>query len=258
MPVLKIDRHNKIEQELRSKGSVLIYPLSKKLFCSEETIRRDLNEMEKENKLCRIHGGAYLPETYAKGIPIQLRESYLVKEKELMARHIIEFHIKEKDFLMLDSSSTCLTLAKELLLTNMRLTIITNSLRICNLCNESSSNIKLTCLGGTLSGTNSSFVGYETTDTLQSFIADKSFISCPSIDINYGLVDNNSDEGMVRACMLKQSRQRFLIVDHTKFSESTNVIFADLSNIDVIVTDKKPTSKWEKKCLELNIKMEYI
>ena len=256
--MLKIDRHNKIEEELRSKGSVLIFPLSEKFSCSEETIRRDLNEMEKENKLCRIHGGAYLPETYSKGIPIQLREIYFIKEKELMARHVIESYIKEKDFLMLDSSSTCLTLAKELLSTDMSLTIITNSLRICNLCNDTPSNIKLKCLGGTLSARNSSFVGYKTTDTLRSFIADKSFISCPSVDINHGLVDNNINEGMVRACMLKQSRQRFLIVDHTKFLELTNVIFADLSNVDVIVTDKKLTSEWERKCLELNIKVDYI
>lgn len=256
--MLKIDRHNKIEEELKSKGSVLISHLSEKLSVSEETIRRDLKEMEQANKLCRIHGGAYLPETYTKGIPIQLREIYFVKEKELMARHVIKSYIKEKDFIMLDSSSTCLTLAKELLSTNMSLTIITNSLRICNLCNDTPSNIKLICPGGTLSTRNSSFVDYKTIDTLRSFIADKSFISCPSIDINHGLVDNNSDEGMVRSCMLKQSREHFLIVDHTKFSESTNVIFADLSSIDVIVTDKKLTSEWERKCSELNIKVDYI
>jgi DeoR/GlpR family transcriptional regulator of sugar metabolism len=84
-------------------------------------------------------------------------------------------------------------------------------------------------------------------------MAEQSLISCPSIDINYGLMDNSPDEGMVRACMLKQSRQNLLVVDHTKFSASTNFIFADSNARDVIVTDKKLTPKWERKCLEFDI-----
>lgn len=256
--MLKIDRQNKIQEQLNSNGSVLISELSQQLSCSEETIRRDLKEMEQNHKLIRIHGGAYLPEKCTKGVPLQLRQIYFVKEKTLMSKHIIDSYIEENDFLLLDSSSTCLTLAQELILANINVTIVTNSLKICSLCNEASSNIKVICLGGTLVTRNSSFVGYRTTEALQSFVADKSFISCPSVDINYGLVDNNVNEGMVRSCMLKQSRKNFLIVDHTKFSETTNSIFADLNSIDVIVTDKKLSSDWEDKCSSLNIKLDYI
>jgi len=222
--MLKIDRQSKIQEQLNSNGSVLISELSQQLSCSEETIRRDLKEMEQNHKLIRIHGGAYLPEKCTKGVPLQLRQIYFVKEKTLMSKHIINSYIEENDFLLLDSSSTCLTLAQELILVTR----------------------------------NSSFVGYRTTEALQSFVADKSFISCPSVDINYGLVDNNVNEGMVRSCMLKQSRKNFLMVDHTKFSETTNSIFADLSSIDVIVTDKKLSSDWEDKCSSLNIKLDYI
>ena len=75
--MLKIERQNLIDQELRKAGYVLVPGLSEMLCCSEETVRRDLREMEMAGKLVRTHGGAYLVEKYDKGYPIELRKSYL-------------------------------------------------------------------------------------------------------------------------------------------------------------------------------------
>ena len=83
--MLKIERHNIIDQEIRKQGFVLVPGLSELLCCSEETIRRDLKEMEKAGKLVRTHGGAYLIEKYDKGYPIELRKSYLQHTKERLA-----------------------------------------------------------------------------------------------------------------------------------------------------------------------------
>ena len=65
--MLKVDRQRYLEEELHTYGSILISAMSQKLNCSEETIRRDLNEMESQNKLKRIHGGAFLPDADDKG-----------------------------------------------------------------------------------------------------------------------------------------------------------------------------------------------
>ena len=56
--MLKIDRQTIIQQELAKNGSVLIPALSEMLHCSEETIRRDLRELEASGRLTRTHGGA--------------------------------------------------------------------------------------------------------------------------------------------------------------------------------------------------------
>ena len=72
--MLKIDRQTAIEQELTKNGSVLIPNLSKQLQCSEETIRRDLKELESIGKLTRTHGGAYLMDKYDKSYPTKLRK----------------------------------------------------------------------------------------------------------------------------------------------------------------------------------------
>ena len=108
--MLKIERHNVIDQEIRKQGFVLVPGLSELLSCSEETIRRDLKEMEKAGKLVRTHGGAYLVEKYDKSYPIELRKSYLQHTKERLAEAAIAL-IKENDVVMLDASTTCLAIA---------------------------------------------------------------------------------------------------------------------------------------------------
>ncbi|MHC1748352.1 MAG: DeoR/GlpR family DNA-binding transcription regulator [Cellulosilyticaceae bacterium] len=252
--MLKIDRQAMIEKELSKKGSILISNISKLFDCSEETIRRDLREMETQGKLTRIHGGAYLCEKYDKGAPIELRESFYQQEKENMARLALN-HIHENAILMLDSSSTCLKLAKLLLISNLNLTIITNSLRICDLCNESLTNINLICVGGKLNLRNSSFVGYHATDNLRTYFADMCFISCPTVDINYGLGDNNVNEAKIRELMLHNSKKHFLIADHTKFSKTSDVLFSDINQLDAIITDAKLSADWETTCAQKGIEV---
>jgi DeoR/GlpR family transcriptional regulator of sugar metabolism len=254
--MLKIDRQKQILYELQTHGSVLISELSKKLECSEETIRRDLKEMEAKNKLRRVHGGAFLNEKNDKSVPIELRETFFTKEKKRIADHAVKY-ITENNIIMLDSSTTCLKLAQEIIASKINVTIITNSLRICNMCNSTSNNVILICIGGKLRLRTSSFTGYQTTDAHSSYIADKCFISCPSLDIKFGLADNNINESKVRECMLEHSREHFLVVDHTKFKNTSDVIFSDFNKIDTIITDSKLTKEWKDKCKQLDIKVDY-
>lgn len=256
--MLKIGRQKAIEDELRAHGSILISNMSQMLDCSEETIRRDLKEMEKAKKLVRIHGGAYLPEEHDKSVPIQLRETFFSAEKELMASYIVKNYVQEEDIIMLDCSTTCLTLAKQLLLCNMKLTIITNSLRICNLFTSATTNkVKLICLGGTLRQRSSSYIGYQTTESLSKYLADKCFISCPAIDMQHGLIDNNMNECEIRKTYIKQARQCFLVADHTKFSEKSDIIITGLDKVDIVITNRPLSKKWEQTLQSHNISINY-
>ena len=154
--MLKLERQLFIEKELHEKGSVLVSELSKVLDCSEETIRRDIKEMEAAGKLNKIHGGAYLPDKYDKGVPIELRESFFASEKEQMADKAVDI-IKDHSVIMLDSSTTCLKLAEAIISSGKCITLITNSLRISSLFHSQSSNVNLICLGGQLHRATASF-----------------------------------------------------------------------------------------------------
>ncbi|MBP7321196.1 MAG: DeoR/GlpR transcriptional regulator [Lachnospiraceae bacterium] len=255
--MLKIDRQRAIEDEIHIGGSILISDMSQKLNCSEETIRRDLKEMELEHKLQRIHGGAFLPEEHDKTVPIQLRETFFSEEKGRMAAHVVKFYLKENDTIMLDCSTTCLAIAKEIITNNIKVSIITNSLRICNLFNTGPTKVKLVCLGGTLKTRSSSFIGYQTTQALSQYLADKCFISCPAIDIDFGLVDNNLNEGEIRRNFISQSRKCFVIADYTKFSEAADVIIHGFDQVDAIITNKKLSKKWEQTLQNQHVTLDY-
>ena len=58
--MLKIERQNIIDQEINKQGFVLVPAMSEMLKCSEETIRRDLKEMESQGRLMREHTAAHI------------------------------------------------------------------------------------------------------------------------------------------------------------------------------------------------------
>lgn len=252
--MLKIERFSRIEEELKEKGSLDIPTLSQMLECSDETVRRDLRELETLGRLNRIRGGAYLSDKYDKTYASPLRKTLYQKEKSQISRKAIEF-VHDRDVVFLDSSTTCLTLAGLLLDSKLSLTIVTNSMLICSLCTEPNSHINLICLGGNLRTRTQSFVGYHTTDILTTYYADCAFISCPKVTLSEGLSDNYLNEARVRETMLKHARQRFLIMDHTKFDESANIRFNGLELIDTIITDEPLSAEWTTYCQAQDIKV---
>ena len=252
--MLKIERFSRIEEELKEKGSLDIPTLSQMLECSDETVRRDLRELETLGRLNRIRGGAYLSDKYDKTYASPLRKTLYQKEKSQISRKAIEF-VHDRDVVFLDSSTTCLTLAGLLLDSKLSLTIVTNSMLICSLCTELNSHINLICLGGNLRTRTQSFVGYHTTDILTTYYADCAFISCPKVTLSEGLSDNYLNEARVRETMLRHARQRFLIMDHTKFDESANIRFNGLELIDTIITDEPLSAEWTTYCQAQDIKV---
>lgn len=254
--MLKIERFTTIEQELKKKGSLSIPALSHLLDCSEETIRRDLKELEAAGKLTRTRGGAYLGDKYDKSYSSTLRKVLYQEEKTRMARFAMEY-IQDSDVIFLDSSTTCLTLAEFVLNSQLSITLVTNSMLICNLCTGPNNNINLICLGGSFRTRTSSFVGYHTTDVLSTYYADRAFISCPKVTLTEGLSDNHLNEAKVREGMLKHSQQRFLIIDHTKFDESANIRFDGLDEVDVIITDQPLSEEWTDFCRHRGIEVLY-
>lgn len=254
--MLKIERQNIINQEICKQGFVLVPALSELFKCSEETVRRDLKEMESQGSLIRTHGGAYLVEKFDKSYPTNLRKSYYQDTKNMLAAQAM-LHVQENDVVMLDSSTTCLALAEAMAKSQKNLTIITNSLPICALCNESNTNLNVICIGGTLRKRTSSFTDQHTVEVLKNYRADSAFISCPKLTVEYGLSDNHLSEAKVRETMLRQAQFRCLVVDHTKFNSSANILFDGLSSSDMIITDQRLSSEWEDYARREDIKIEY-
>ena len=254
--MLKIERHKIISQELSKQGFVLVPSLSTLFGCSEETIRRDLKALEKMGRLVRTHGGAYQAEKYDKSYPVELRKVQNRRTKEKLAALAVTY-IKDNDVIMLDPSSTCLVLMEEIINREISVTLITNSLEICNMCNEKNADINLVCIGGVYRKRTSAFADPNTVDALKGYYADKAFISCPKLTIEFGLSDNHISEANARKQMIIQSKERFLLCDHEKFDESANIPFDGIEKIDYLFTDQKLSAEWEKYAEDNNIIIRY-
>ena len=242
--MLKLERHETIMRLLLEKGSLLVSDACDILSCSDQTIRRDFQELEEQGRLKRIHGGAYIQSADDKGVPIQIRKNLIVEEKRHMASLAASRFVNPGDVLMMDSSSTCSTLARQLLATKVPITIISNSLDIVHDFAVMQHSAHLICIGGRYKKRSGSFTGAEAVNGISNYVADKAFISCNAIDMKHGMLDTYENQRDVRLAMLNNSRKHYLMVDHTKFDDEANFIISDFSKINGIITDQKPNADW--------------
>ena len=126
--MLAIERRREIFARLNVNGKVIVTELAKEFDVTEETIRRDLDKLEKEGLASKTYGGAVTIQNSSVDLPYNVREVANVEEKKLIAEKFSEL-IQDGDRLMLDSSSTAHYIVKALK-EKKNLTIITNSVKI--------------------------------------------------------------------------------------------------------------------------------
>ena len=226
--MLKIDRFETIMRLLHENGSLLVSDACEILGCSDQTIRRDFQELEEQGKLKRIHGGAFIPSVDDAGVPAKVRAKLIVTEKTHMA----------------DSSTTCNTLARHLMGSKLPLTMITNSSPVARDFLDADTSAQLICTGGRYMDNLGGFFGTDSINCISSHIADKAFISCNAISREYGILDNYEHQMDLRRAMIANSRERYLLVDHTKFDDRASFITGDFSSINGIITDQEPAEVW--------------
>lgn len=242
--MLKHDRHEQIMRTLNERGSLLVSDACALFGCSDQTIRRDFMELEETGQIRRVHGGAYLYTENDRGVPANLRALMIQKEKTRIAE-IAAGYVEDDDILMLDSSTTCATFARHLMATGATATIITNSYNILRAFESAPPSIQLICIGGRYRERSASFMGRETTETIAGYLADKAFISCNALNMEFGMMDTYERQLEVRLAMLAHAKKKYLLADHTKFVDNAEYIIGDLSVVDAIITDSEPSSEWQ-------------
>ena len=126
--MLAIERRNKILARLQEEKKVVVSDLSQLYQVTEETIRRDLEKLEKEGFAKKTYGGAVLNESFNIDLPYTVRKKANVMGKQWIAEKVGEM-IADGDHIILDASSTALFVAKEIR-DKKNITIITNSVEI--------------------------------------------------------------------------------------------------------------------------------
>lgn len=241
--MLAIERRNEILAKLQAERKVVVSDLSQLYQVTEETIRRDLEKLENEGLAKKTYGGAVLNESFNIDLPYTVRKKANVISKQQIADRIVGL-IEDGDHIMLDASSTALFISKRLK-DKKNLTVITNSVEILLELSDRAG-WKILSTGGRLKEGGLALVGYQAERMLASFHVDYGIFSCKGIDIESGVTDANESDAQIKKMISKSAKKRILAVDHSKFDKISFTQVCELSEIDMIVTDKEPEARWKQ------------
>ena len=185
--MLALERRNLILEKLQTERRVVVSELSQLYEVSEETIRRDLDKLEKEGLATKSYGGAVINENVSIDLPFNIRKNQNVGGKQKMAEIVAEM-VQDGDHIFLDASTTAVFIAKALK-DKERLTVITNSMEILiELSDVSGWNIIST--GGVMKEGYLAFLGSRTEEVIRSYYVDKVFFSCKALDQEWGIMES--------------------------------------------------------------------
>lgn len=247
-----LERQKKILELLGIEGSVSVSGLSELLEVTEETVRRDLEKLEKQGCLRRTHGGAVPVEESTYEVSLEKRKLINVEAKQKMAKEASKY-VKAGDTIFLDSSTTTFFMANEL--KQMKnITVITNSLRvIAELAGVE--HIKVIAVGGVVSG-NQSFVGSLAENSIEAnYFASKMFFSSKGVTADAGILESNEMECGIKQKMIANSKMRYYLCDKSKMGSVGFVKLAALDEIDCLITDTEPEGELKEKFNEFEIKI---
>lgn len=252
--MLAVERRNLILEKLQDEKKVVVSELSALFDVSEETIRRDLDKLDKDGLAIKSYGGAILNENTGLDMPFNVRKKRNMEGKQLIAG-LVSALVQEGEHIILDPSTTDVAIVKALK-NKKRLTVITNSIEILvELSDVSGWDIIST--GGTMRENYLALVGPKAMDGISAFNAEKVILSCKGIDMEKGITDANEMFSQVKQTMLKAAREHILAVDHTKFGNIAFSKICDISEIDLVVTDIKPSEEWMAYFAEKGIRCLY-
>ena len=230
--MLAVERRSQIEKLILQNKSVLVLELAKKFDVTTETIRGDLEKLEKQGILVRTYGGATLVE----------RETINDEGKHRIGSYAARL-IKDGETIFLDASTSSLHVAQSIK-EKRGITVITNAARVATEL-AGCDNIRVISTGGLLTAKNMSYVGRVAEENIRkNYYANKFFFSCRGVTLHRGLMEANEGEAEIKKAMMECSESSILLCDHKKLGRLGVHMVAGLNMIDYFITDVKLDEEW--------------
>lgn len=234
------DRLEYINDYIQQKGEIKISDLEAlKLDVSEMTIRRDLDLLEQKGKIIRIRGGARSIASLSKCLIREERFSSRILEnpegKEIISQKALAL-LEHEQSIYLDAGTTCTSFAREL--PDNNISAMTNAPNIAVLLADRK-HISVTCVGGQLAKENFSISGVGSLEFVKNINIDLAFIAASGFSLKNGFTTSNANECELKRTIIRKARQVAVLMDHTKINRVMTFTFAELKDIDILVTDKE-------------------
>ena len=241
-----------IRQAVRRDKKISVSELSKEHGVTEETIRRDLEKLEQEGLINRTYGGAVLNIEKVSDHVDFLRRSQTNREEKITIGRLAAAEIPPHTAIGADASSTVME-AVSMMKDRPDITVLTNSVKIVRELDQSALNLIST--GGQVNKSTFSMQGNIVRQVLGNYYVDVVLISCTALEVDGGVFDSNEEEAELKRLLVKRGQRIILLADHTKFNKVAFVKVLDFSQIDTVITDRKPAQEWIDKFQEKEVRL---
>ncbi|WP_288588832.1 DeoR/GlpR family DNA-binding transcription regulator [Streptococcus infantarius] len=237
--ILKSKRKQLIMEKLSHDKFVRLDDLVSLLDTSESTVRRDLDELESERKLHRVHGGAELPHSLQEEFTNQQKSIKNIQEKMQVARKAASL-VSNDDVIFVDAGTT-----NELLLGYLNqdnLTVVTNSIH--HAAKLVDKNIQTIIIGGHVKKTTDASIGAVAYEQIKQLNFDKAFLGINGIDEEF-LTTPDMEEAVIKKNVIENARKSYIVTDSSKIGR---VSFAKVDKIEnaTIITNQSSGALMKK------------
>lgn len=231
MEMLASERKRKIIDYLKIKKRATIEELLPVIEGSISTLRRDLNELEKEKRLRRVHGGAELTQNLSGELSISEKNSKNIQEKTKIAQQALS-KIKDGDIIFLDAGTTTGLLAELISQSHLYLTVVTNS--VTHLTKLTDERLIVYLLGGRVKKVTDAIIGSQALEQLSHYQFNAAFLGANAFDENHGAMTPDHEEAAIKALAVKQSQSAYVLADASKIGQMSFVKFAETDEVHLI------------------------
>ncbi|NBD22719.1 DeoR/GlpR family DNA-binding transcription regulator [Paenibacillus glycinis] len=248
MSVSSEQRKACIIQLLESEGKVNVLPLANRFMVSSETIRRDLDVLEREGQLRRVYGGAVKHAAYSPlEPPYAQRQSQHAEEKRAIGRAAADW-IEDGSTIVIDVGTTAMELAKAIQ-DKQQLKVITNSVAVAGVLSDSLNHGrfrgKVTLLGGELNPEQQSISGPLCERMMEQFRVDLAFLSVGGVSLVDGITDYDANEASMSQLFARCAQRVVVLADRSKLGMTTFARILPFDGVEAIICDVDCPDEWK-------------
>ncbi len=226
------NRKRKILKIVEALGEVSVSELVSQINASEATVRRDLVLLAEEGLICRTHGGAMSLRLMEQPISFAQKSAKNLDKKAYLCS-LAAKEIQDGDIIFMDCGSTVFALCQYL--KNKRIKVITNSLPV--VYELTGTEVSINVIGGELDPLRQAMHGKMAVEHIRRYHADKAFLGVDGVSVEHGLTANSERESEITLAMMLGTKNVYLLCDSTKIGKDAYLQFADLQQVDVLVTE---------------------
>lgn len=232
--MLKEERQAYIIHQINLHNKVLSSDLSTQLNVSEDTIRRDLNELAELGKVIKVYGGA-LSKSFQ--YPLQNIDVYAKESKKMIAKKGLEL-IQNGMSILAGGGTTMLEFAK-MIPESLQCTFFTISPLVALELSERT-NADVILIGGKLSRNTNITIGSQVVNQLSEIKVDICFLGTNSLSVEEGMTDSDWEVVQIKKAMIRCSNKTCILSIAEKLNTVQKMKVCNLNSLSYLVTDLDP------------------